>query len=89
MSIKTTSKRGIRAKRKASAGSRNGHTVRKPRPRTRRAEPAQKKKSVFAEIDEIVRHIPPEVLEAIPKDLSINLDHYLYGVPKVEPWRPV
>lgn len=32
--------------------------------------------------EEIGRSIPPEEWEKVPKDLSINLDHYLYGAPK-------
>ncbi len=30
----------------------------------------------------IGRAIPPELRENIPTDLSKNVDHYLYGVPK-------
>ncbi|MEX0718423.1 MAG: hypothetical protein WD066_17645 [Planctomycetaceae bacterium] len=33
-------------------------------------------------IAEIVADVPPEVWEALPEDLSDNLDHYLYGTPK-------
>ncbi len=28
------------------------------------------------------RTVPPDELERLPTDLSRNLDHYLYGVPK-------
>jgi hypothetical protein len=31
---------------------------------------------------ELGRTIPKESLDKLPKDLSLNLDHYLYGVPK-------
>jgi hypothetical protein len=33
---------------------------------------------------EIGASIPDEEWEKVPTDLSINLDHYLYGAPKVE-----
>jgi len=33
---------------------------------------------------ELGASIPEEELEKVPKDLSINLDHYLYGAPKEE-----
>lgn len=33
---------------------------------------------------EIGASIPKEEWEKVPTDLSINLDHYLYGAPKVE-----
>jgi hypothetical protein len=35
-------------------------------------------------VEEIRSQVPREEWEAIPKDLSKNLDHYLYGVPKEE-----
>lgn len=33
---------------------------------------------------EISASVPPEEWAKIPSDASINLDHYLYGAPKVE-----
>lgn len=65
----------------------NGHGDGKPR--TRRTSRAANEKNVFEIIGELANKIPARDLQALPKDLSINLDHYLYGVPKVEPWRPV
>lgn len=41
-----------------------------------------KRKSIVEEIAEIVKDVPDEVWEKIPKDGSINHDHYLYGTPK-------
>jgi hypothetical protein len=32
--------------------------------------------------DEIIGEVPPEEWEKLPTDLSENLDHYIYGVPK-------
>jgi hypothetical protein len=32
-------------------------------------------------VDEISQQIPPEEWEKLPSDLSVNLDHYLYGSP--------
>jgi hypothetical protein len=34
-------------------------------------------------IAEIGAAVPPEEWAKVPRDLSINLDHYLYGSPKV------
>jgi hypothetical protein len=33
---------------------------------------------------ELGARVPKEVWEKVPKDLSKNLDHYLYGAPKEE-----
>jgi hypothetical protein len=35
-------------------------------------------------IDEVSAQVPREEWEKLPKDLSKNLDHYLYGSPKEE-----
>ena len=56
-------------------------------PKLPRRKP-RKKPSLAALCEEIAalgRMIPPEDLAKIPRDGSINLDHYLYGKPKVEP----
>jgi hypothetical protein len=39
---------------------------------------------VWEEVLEIGASIPMEEWEKVPTDLSINLDHYLYGSPKQE-----
>lgn len=36
-------------------------------------------------LEEIWAGIPDEAWNGLPADLSINLDHYLYGAPKVKP----
>ena len=41
-------------------------------------------KPVWQVVLEIGASIPEEEWEKVPTDLSINLDHYLYGAPKVE-----
>ena len=33
-------------------------------------------------IAEIAAQVPPEAWDALPDDLSDNLDHYLYGTPR-------
>ncbi len=43
---------------------------------------AQKPKTIWEEIREIVADMPDEVWKNIPRDGSENLDHYLYGAPK-------
>ena len=39
---------------------------------------------LWAKFDEIRARIPDDAWDDIPPDLSINLDHYLYGSPKKE-----
>lgn len=48
------------------AGHENGHT-----------QPA-----IWDKIETIMGDVPDEVLETIPTDGSVNVDHYLYGAPK-------
>lgn len=38
----------------------------------------------WEEVLEIGASVPPEEWEKVPRDLSKNLDHYLYGHPKAE-----
>ena len=33
-------------------------------------------------IDECFTDVPPGVMDKLPEDASLNLDHYLYGAPK-------
>lgn len=40
--------------------------------------------SVFDLIEELSSQVPDEEWEKLPRDLSINLDYYLYGAPKRE-----
>ena len=40
--------------------------------------------SVWDEIAALGREMPDEEWAKIPNDASINLEHYLYGAPKVE-----
>jgi len=37
---------------------------------------------IWEVVSEIGRSVPEEAWEGVPTDLSKNLDHYLYGVPK-------
>lgn len=36
-------------------------------------------------IDEITKEVPLTEWKKLPSDLSKNIDHYLYGIPKIEP----
>jgi len=38
--------------------------------------------TLWQEIREIVKDVPIEEWEELPRDGSANLDHYLYGTPK-------
>ena len=42
-------------------------------------------RSIFDIIDEIIKDLPEEELRKLPRDGSINHDHYIYGLPKREP----
>jgi hypothetical protein len=46
--------------------------------------PATQTNSILDMIDEITQDIPQNELDQLPTDLSKNLDHYLYGIPKIE-----
>ncbi|BBC22907.1 hypothetical protein ABRG53_0650 [Pseudanabaena sp. ABRG5-3] len=41
-------------------------------------------KPIWEVAAELVRDIPPDVLEKLPNDSAENHDHYLYGSPKKE-----
>ncbi len=41
-------------------------------------------KSLLEVLEEIWARVPQEEWDELPDDLGINLDHYLYGVPKVK-----
>jgi hypothetical protein len=50
---------------------------------SRRAAPAKGKLPRIVRIAErLGRRIPSNELQSIPKDLSDQLDHYIYGMPK-------
>jgi hypothetical protein len=38
--------------------------------------------SIWEKIQERVKNVPPEAWADVPRDGSINVDHYLYGAPK-------
>lgn len=38
--------------------------------------------TLWQKIEDIVRQVPDEAWEEVPKDGSANVDHYLYGAPK-------
>lgn len=40
--------------------------------------------SFLSMIDKIRAQVPPEEWKKLPKDLSKNIDHYLYGSQKIE-----
>ena len=48
-----------------------------------RAEAADR--SIWEEIDEIMRGVPEDVLRRVPADGAEEHDHYLYGSPKKAP----
>jgi Arc/MetJ-type ribon-helix-helix transcriptional regulator len=61
----------LEARDKAASKSGNGTDTHDSRP-------------VWERIVAIGQAVPPEAWDAVPSDLSMNLDHYLYGAPKVE-----
>jgi hypothetical protein len=58
--------------------------ARKPA-RKRRGEHVQRDPTLWADLRAIANGIPDDALAKLPRDGSINLDHYLYGTPKKEP----
>jgi ferritin-like metal-binding protein YciE len=49
------------------------------------AAPAHEHKSIWQLAQEIIENIPEEELRLLPRDGTVNHDHYIYGTPKVEP----
>ena len=43
---------------------------------------SQSHRPVWEVFEELANQIPPEELDKIPHDGSVNHDHYLYGAPK-------
>jgi hypothetical protein len=43
---------------------------------------SQSAKTIWEEIRDIVKDVPDEEWERLPRDGSANLDHYLYGTPR-------
>lgn len=58
----------------------------KQRQQVKAAEPPAPKgaASLLDLVAKIHAQVPPEEWEKLPRDLSINHDHYVYGSPKVE-----
>ena len=48
------------------------------------SEVSEPYKPIWEIAAELVRDIPPDVLEKLPNDSAENHDHYLYGSPKKE-----
>jgi putative addiction module CopG family antidote len=46
------------------------------------ASPSEAKAPLWERITAIGRSVPDEDWATVPRDLSLNLDHYLYGAPK-------
>ena len=62
------------------------HAPEQPVPRLKKRKPGAKpqKTPIWETIAAIGAAIPEEEWGDYPHDSSINLDHYLYGAPKVE-----
>ncbi len=48
------------------------------------AETEQARMTIWDKVEDIIKQVPPEAWEELPKDGSLNVDHYLYGAPKRE-----
>ena len=46
------------------------------------AQPRQDPRPIWEIIAERARSIPAEELDRLPHDMSLQVDHYVYGVPK-------
>jgi hypothetical protein len=51
---------------------------------TPETETRQARMTIWEQIEDIIKAVPPEAWEELPKDRSLNVDHYLYGSPKRE-----
>jgi hypothetical protein len=51
---------------------------------SKKADSAADSRPFWERIIELGASIPEEEWKKVPEDLSINLDHYLYGAPKEE-----
>jgi len=58
-------------RREALRGSREGSTLVKA-----------KERPIWDVISDIVKDVPDDVFERLPKDGASQIDHYLYGLPK-------
>lgn len=45
-------------------------------------EVVPKKRNLIVKLEELRKQVPEEAWAEVPKDSSINVDHYLYGSPK-------
>lgn len=57
------------------------------KPDTTNSQPAQESqpldtRPIWERVADISAQVPPEEWAKLPKDLSKNVDHYLYGAPK-------
>lgn len=49
---------------------------------TAKSGPRNPSKTLGELIDDCFKDVPSEVMDNLPADASLNLDHYLYGAPK-------
>jgi hypothetical protein len=74
--------------KRASRNSRNGRRGAPRRNSSKKLSIEELKREVaamhpfMAEIFKIADRVPKEDWKTLPRDLSYNLDHYLYGFPK-------
>ena len=52
------------------------------RPKTTKPTYDHSAQPIGGVLEELAREIPQEEWDKLPSDLTDNLDHYLYGVPK-------
>jgi hypothetical protein len=53
-------------------------------PKTSDSDRSSKNSSLLEFLDNFSNTIPQEEWEKLPSDMAKNIDHYLYGAPKVE-----
>lgn len=44
--------------------------------------PTKQSETLWNKVRHIIEAVPPEAWDELPKDGSVNIDHYLYGAPK-------
>ncbi len=50
--------------------------------RQKAEETKPKKRKLMVKLEELRKNVPEEAWAEVPKDSSLNVDHYLYGSPK-------
>jgi hypothetical protein len=86
LNLKPEVEAGLLAQAQASGMSLEAFAELVPREKSREsglpAAISSEERPIWEVITEIVRDVPDEVFDRLPKDGASEVDHYLYGLPK-------